>query len=112
MKGIQDFICVDLETTGLNPKNDRIIEIGIVKVREGKVADTYSCMLDPRQKLSERIEEITGIQTEELEGKALLSDVIHDVYDFMGEDILVGHRVLFDYSFLTLIYIIGKNKGG
>lgn len=100
MKGIQDFICVDLETTGLNPKNDRIIEIGIVKVREGKVADTYSCMLDPRQKLSKRIEEITGIHGEELEGKALLSDVIHDIYDFMGEDMLVGHRVLFDYSFL------------
>lgn len=100
MKGIQDFVCLDLETTGLNPKQDRIIEIGMVKVREGKVTDTYSRLLNPKQELDPRIEEITGIRMEDLMDQPALKEVLPEILEFLGEDILLGHRVLFDYSFL------------
>ena len=55
MQGLQDFICIDLETTGLNPKRDRIIEIGAVKVRDGKIVETFQQLIDPKQQLEERV---------------------------------------------------------
>ena len=58
---INSYVCVDLETTGLNPKLDKIIEIGAVKVRDGKVVDTFSTYVNPGRKLEERIVELTGI---------------------------------------------------
>ena len=100
MQGLQDFICIDLETTGLNPKRDRIIEIGAVKVREGKVVDTYQQLIDPKQQLEERVKNLTGITSKELEGQPTIQEVLSRLQEFIGEDILLGHRVLFDYSFL------------
>ena len=69
MQGLQDYVCIDLETTGLNPKRDRIIEIGAVKVRDGKVVETFQQLIDPKQQLEERVEELTGISSKELEGQ-------------------------------------------
>ena len=46
MDKINDYLCVDLETTGLNPKTDKIIEIGAVKVRGGKIADTFQVLVN------------------------------------------------------------------
>ena len=100
MRGLQDYVCLDLETTGLNPKKDRIIEVGLVKVRGGKIVDTFSTLLDPRQSLEKKVEEITGIKEEELQGKPLLKEVLPIILEFMGEDVLLGHSILFDYSFL------------
>ena len=100
MKGLENFVCVDLETTGLNPKTDRIIEIGMVKVREGKIVDQFSSLINPRQQLEERIEQITGITQKELENKPLQKEILPQILEFLEEDVLLGHRVLFDYSFL------------
>ena len=100
MKGLENFVCVDLETTGLNPKTDRIIEIGMVKVREGKIVDQFSSLINPRQQLEERIEQITGITQKELENQPLQKELLPQILEFLEEDVLLGHRVLFDYSFL------------
>lgn len=100
MQGLQDFICIDLETTGLNPKRDRIIEIGAVKVRKGKITETFQQLIDPRQALEERVETLTGISSKELEGKPTIQEILPEIREFLGEDVLLGHRVLFDYSFL------------
>ena len=100
MQGLQDFVCIDLETTGLNPKRDRIIEIGAVKVREGKIAETFQQLIDPKQQLEERVEILTGITYKELEGKPTVQEVLPALKEFLEEDVLLGHRVLFDYSFL------------
>ena len=100
MQGLQDFICIDLETTGLNPKRDRIIEIGAVKVRDGKIVETFQQLIDPKQQLEERVEMLTGISSKELEGKPTIREVLPALREFLEEDVLLGHRVLFDYSFL------------
>ena len=100
MQGLQDFICIDLETTGLNPKRDRIIEIGAVKVREGKIVEKFQKLIDPQQSLEERVEILTGITTEDLKGQPTIRDVLPELQEFLGEEVLLGHRVLFDYSFL------------
>ena len=55
------YVVVDLETTGLYPSQDRILEIGAVKVLDGEVADTFCMFADPQMKIPERIRELTGI---------------------------------------------------
>lgn len=108
MQGLQDFICIDLETTGLNPKRDRIIEIGAVKVRNGQIVDTFQQLIDPKQQLEERVETLTGISSKELEGQPTIQEVIPTLKEFLSEDVLLGHRVLFDYSFLKRAFINEK----
>lgn len=97
---INTYISIDLETTGLNPKQDKIIEIGAIKVEEGKITDTFSQLLNPGRKLEERIVELTGITDRDLEGKPYVEDVFPKLMDFLGDYPLLGHSVLFDFSFL------------
>ena len=63
------YVVVDLETTGLYPSQDRILEIGAVKVLDGEVADTFCMFADPQMKIPEKIRELTGI-TQEMVGTA------------------------------------------
>lgn len=95
-----DFIAVDIETTGLSPVKDRIIEIGAVKVKNGKKVDLFSKLIDPQIELTERIVSLTGITDDMLEGKERIETVIRQFYEFAEELPLLGHNVLFDYSFL------------
>ena len=115
MQGLQNFICLDLETTGLNPKKDRIIEIGAVKVRDGKIVDTFQSLIDPKQELGERVESLTSIASKELCGQPTIQEILPDLKEFLEEDVLLGHRVLFDYSFLKRAFtnakIIFERKG-
>lgn len=97
---IRDYICVDLETTGLNPKSEKIIEIGAVKVTDGRIADTFSQFVHPGKKLEARIAELTGISDEDLEGQPRIEEVLPSFLAFAGDLPLLGHNVLFDYSFL------------
>lgn len=97
---IEDYICLDLETTGLNPKTDKIIEIGAVKVRAGKITDSFETFVAPERKLEQHIVELTGITDKMLENAPSKEEVIPKFLEFAGEDILLGHSVLFDYSFI------------
>lgn len=94
------FVCVDLETTGLDPKRDKIIEIGAVKVERGEVTKEWETFVNPGQKLSERIVELTGIHDEELAGARPIREILPELFAFLGDNVLLGHSVLFDYSFL------------
>ena len=97
---INSYVCIDLETTGLNPKTDKIIEIGAVKVVDGKMAGTYSSYVNPGRKLEGRITELTGIAQEQVDGAPDIAQVLPELLDFLGDLPLLGHRVLFDYSFV------------
>lgn len=97
---INSYVCIDLETTGLNPKTDRIIEIGAVKVVEGRVVDTFSTYVNPGRKLEERIVELTGIVQEQVDDAPEITQVLPELIAFLEDYPLLGHRILFDYSFL------------
>lgn len=94
------FVCIDLETTGLDPKRDRIIEIGAVKVERGKVSEEWETFVDPERKLEERIVELTGIRDEQLSGAGKIAEILPELFAFLGNDVLLGHSVLFDFAFL------------
>lgn len=100
MSMIRDYTSLDLETTGLEPKKDRIIEIGAVKVRNGQAAEEFQALVNPGRLLDEKICVLTGISNEMLAEAPEIGEVIGRLLEFIGEDVLVGHRILFDYSFV------------
>lgn len=97
---INSYTALDLETTGLHPKQDRIIEIGAVKITEGRETGSFHSFLYPGRKLSDHIISLTGITDEMVEQAPGPEIVIPQLLEFIGDDILLGHRVLFDYSFV------------
>lgn len=97
---IENYVVIDLEMTGLNAKTDAILEVGAVRVRDGKVTDTYGTLLRTGRKLSKQVMELTGITEEMAENGADPEDAMGEFFAFLGEDILVGQNVIFDYSFL------------
>lgn len=99
---ITSFVCFDIETTGLSPESDCIIEIGAVKVREGKIIEYYNELIKPPVPLPENIIKLTGITEDMLKGAESQEKVIPRFIDFAGEDILMGHNIMFDYSFLKV----------
>lgn len=109
---IQDYVCLDIETTGLDPKTDKIIEIGAVKVRDGEIVDTFQSFVNPGRMLPEKIVELTGICDKDLVDAKNIEEVIPRFLEFSGEDKLLGHSVLFDYSFIkkAVVNMDGKNK--
>ena len=97
---ITSYVSIDLETTGLNPKLDKIIEIGAVKVIDGQITDTFHSYVNPGRKLEERIVELTGIRQEQVDQAPDISEVFPQLEVFLEDLPFLGHRILFDYSFL------------
>ena len=97
---LNSYVCVDIETSGIRVKWDKIIEIGAVKVQDGKIVDVFSELINPGVKVAPYITKLTGITNEMLEGKPDISQVLPRFIEFVGEYPLMGHNVMFDYSFL------------
>ncbi|MDE7284176.1 MAG: 3'-5' exonuclease [Lachnospiraceae bacterium] len=97
---IDSYVCLDLETTGLDPKKDKIIEIGAVRVRDGEIDAMLETFINPGRALDGRITELTGIVDKQLEDAPDISEMLPELLDFIGDDVLLGHSVLFDYSFV------------
>lgn len=97
---VDTYISIDLETTGLHPKQDKIIEIGALKVIDGRITETFSTFVNPARALDENIVQLTGIRDEQLKSAPYIEDILPTVMDFLGDLPLLGHSILFDYSFL------------
>lgn len=97
----QRYVVVDLETTGNSvKKGDKIIQFAAVVVENGKIAEQFSTFLNPEQPLTPFIEELTGIQSEQLEGAPLFADIAPEIIRLLDKACFVAHNVLFDLSFL------------
>ncbi len=96
---IRDYIAFDLETTGLSVEENQIIEIGALKVKDGKVVERFMEFVKPDEPISYRITQITGITNEMVANARNTEEIIRDFISFCGNDILVGHNILFDYQF-------------
>jgi len=97
---IQDYIAVDVETTGLCAGIDEMIEIGGVKIENGMLTQTYQSFIKPQGMLPERIIQLTGITKEMLCEQRKIGEVLPEFLAFAGELPLLGHNLSFDYSFL------------
>lgn len=97
---LNTYVSIDLETTGLNPKTDKMVEAGAYKVVDGEIVDTYSTMIQPRRQLEEITMALTGITDEMLDGAPDGSQVIREIIEFCDGFPLLGHHIIFDFSFL------------
>lgn len=100
------FIVLDIETTGLSPEYDSIIEIGALKIEKSVVVNQFESLIRPNSYQSDGlyidsyIESLTGITNKMLVNAPTISDVLPKFYNFIGDSILVGHNVNFDINFL------------
>jgi len=95
-----DLAIVDVETTGVSPSSDRVIEVAIVRVSDGRVVEEFSSLVDPERRLSHRIWSLTGITDEHLRGAPLFRQIKDDLLRLLDGSILVAHNARFDYGFL------------
>lgn len=96
-----NYISFDLETTGLSPKSDSIIELSAVRFREFKPVSAYSTLVNPLMGLSRTVSKITGIQDDDLCEAPLIHEIMQSFTDFIGADDMVGHNIrAFDLKFL------------
>ncbi len=94
------FVVFDIETTGLNPKNDNIIEIGAVKISNRKVIDSFSTFVHIDKKLPGKIIELTSITDDMLQGQPEIDEALPAFLDFAKECVLVAHNAKFDLGFI------------
>lgn len=97
---LYEYIALDIETTGLNPKNDSIIEIGAIKVVNGVEVEKFSTFINPERRIPPFITKVTGIDDEMVRSAPNISQVIGELVEFMKGYSIVGHNIMFDYSFI------------
>ncbi|WP_442952135.1 PolC-type DNA polymerase III [Peptacetobacter sp.] len=96
----QEFVVFDLETTGFSNINDKITEIGAVKIKDFKIVDRFSELINPQKDISYKIQELTGITNEMVKDKPTIEEILPKFMEFVGEDVLVAHNADFDTGFI------------
>ncbi len=96
-----DFVVFDLETTGLSPEKNRIIEIGAVKVSGGQIVDRFSTFINPEIPIPFEIEKLTSINDNMVIGAPKIEEMLPEFLKFCGDAPLVGHNAAFDVSFIA-----------
>lgn len=96
----EEFVVFDIETTGLNSHTNKIIEIGAVKIKAGRIIDRYSQLINPGISIPYHITEITSITNEQVANQPKIDEVIGKFVDFIGDAVLVAHNAPFDMGFI------------
>lgn len=91
---------LDLETTGTSPVHGRIIDIGIIRVDDGKITQVYEKLVNPERGLDPFISQMTGISADELAVAPSFASIKEEVLELLADSVLVAHNVRFDYGFL------------
>lgn len=98
---VKDYVVFDLETTGLNPETDEIIEISAIRVRMGEAKEEFTTLVNPGKPIPYTATKINGITDEMAQNAPALKDALTTFLAFIGNDILVGHNIhSFDLNFL------------
>ena len=95
-----EFACFDFETTGFSPKRDRAIEIAIVIVRQGKVNETWTTLINPGDDVEIGATHIHGIKREWLKDAPTFAEIVGDLSPLLNNKVLVAHNANFDLGFL------------
>ncbi|MEL7591424.1 MAG: helicase C-terminal domain-containing protein [Anaerolineaceae bacterium] len=103
------IVAIDIETTGLEPQKDAIIEIAAVRFNGHRVEAEWSKLINPGRPIPRLITQLTGITDEMVRHAPPLNAVIQELDDFVGDDTVLGHNVRFDLSFLQRQRILKFN---
>ena len=94
------YCVLDLETTGFSAVTEKITEVGIMKVKDGKVIDEFSCFVNPEKHIPERVTEVTNITDEMVKDAETIDKVFPKILEFIKDAVLVAHNAPFDMGFL------------
>ena len=106
----ENYTVVDIETTGLSPQKDDIIELSALKVRDNKVVEEFSTLLKSSKGVISFISGLTGITNSMLNNAPIIEDVLPEFLAFIGNDIILGHNVNFDMRFIKAKTQLVLNK--
>ncbi len=96
----EEFIVFDIETTGLSSKNDRITEIGAVKIKGNKIIDSFSSLINPEIDIPAKIIKLTGITDDMVKNKPTIETILPEFLKFIGNRPVVAHNAGFDTAFI------------
>ncbi len=95
-----EYSVFDFETTGTSARYDKVIEIGIVKLRKGKVVDTFASFINPGRPIPFIITQMTGITNADVQDAPYFDEIYYKIKEFFGDSLLTAHNLTFDHSFL------------
>ena len=97
------FVAIDVETTGLSPITNELIEVSAIKYDGNKRIDTFSTLIKPKVRIPYYITNITGITNDMVEEAPEVEEVMPELIDFVGDLPIVAHNANFDYKFIQKI---------
>ncbi len=106
---MESIVALDIETTGLDPDKDAIIEIGAVRFRDHRVEAEWSTLVNPARHIPPFITQLTGITDQMVVQAPSIRDVLTDLAEFVGNAPVLGHNIRFDLSFLRKHGILRNN---
>ncbi len=104
------YVAFDLETTGLDPNRDMIIEIGAVRFRGAQELETFSTFVNPGRSIPGLVTELTGITNADVRGAIPAAQAVRQLSEFVGRDPVVGHNVQFDLDFVRRYGALQGNR--
>ena len=107
---MQNIIALDIETTGLDPSRDAVIEIGLVRFQGSRVEDTWQSLINPGRPLPPFIIQLTGIDDAMLANAPRITSVLDDLQEKVGDLPILGHNIGFDISFLQQLGLFYQNQ--
>lgn len=94
------FSVVDTETTGMYAEHNRVMDVGLVKVKNGKIVEKWETLIDPEQDIPYWITKFTNLANEDVVGQPLFKDIAHEFHQKIENTIFVAHNAGFDYGFI------------
>jgi len=103
------YVSLDLETTGLDPQHDAVIEVGALRFSGSHEIESFSTFVNPGRRIPQFITELTGISDAEVARAPSIRQVAQELRTFVGDDTLVGHNIGFDVAFLRKEKVLSTN---
>lgn len=99
---MNNYVVIDIETSGLDENKDEIIELSALKIENGEITDRFSSLCKPSKPLLKEVEIWTGITNGDLNDKPMIKDVLPNFLRFIGCDVIIAYNEQFDFKFINV----------